>query len=142
MTMSDESTNPDLVELAGQSMEASKRREFDVSATKFPPDAVFDVSSVGLGRFEGATAIHGYLADRYSSYETQELREWEGHHLGGGVVFVVTLFEARPLGSQSRVQERWALTLIWAGETITRVVASREIDEARTAAERLAEGRG
>ena len=132
---------PDLVELTRQSMEASNRREFDVSATKFAPDAVFDVSSVGLGRFEGATAIHGYLADWYSSYEKQELREREGRDLGGGVVFVVAHFEAQPLGSQSRVRERWAFTLIWAEEAITRVVASRDIDEAVTAAERLAQER-
>lgn len=97
--MSEESTIPDLVELTRQSMEASNRREFDVSATMFAPDAIFDVSAVGLGRFEGATAIHGYLADWYSSYEYQELRQWEGQHLGGGVVFVVALFEAQPLGS-------------------------------------------
>jgi ketosteroid isomerase-like protein len=133
--------SPDLVALTRQSMDASNRREFDVAATMFAPDAVFDVSSVGLGRFEGAAAIHGYLADWYSSYEEQELRHWEGHDLGGGVVFVVALFQARPLGSQSSVREQWAFTLIWAGQEITRVVASRDIDGARAAAERLAEER-
>jgi hypothetical protein len=65
----------------------------------FAPDAVFDVSAVGLGRFEGPTAIHGYLADWYS-------------------------------------------TSAWEGGMITRVVASRDIDEARAAAECLAEERG
>lgn len=136
--MPEESTAPDLVALTRQSMEASNRREFDASATMFAPDAVFDVSSVGLGRFEGAEAIHGYLIDWYSAYEKQELREWEGRDLGGGVVFVVALFEAQPLGSDSRVQERWAFTLIWEGQMITRVVASRDVDEARAAAEDLA----
>jgi ketosteroid isomerase-like protein len=140
--MSEESTTPDLVELTRQSIEAANRRDLDASATRFAPDAVFDVSSVGLGRFEGATAIHGYLADWLGSFEKQEVRQWEGHHVGNGVVFVVALFEARPLGSQSTVQERWAFTVIWEERMISRVIASREIDAARAAADRLAEERG
>jgi len=52
-------------------MEASNRREFDVSATRFAPNAVFDVSSAGLGRFEGPAEIHGYLADWTGAYENR-----------------------------------------------------------------------
>jgi hypothetical protein len=52
------------------------------------------------------------------------------------------LFEASPLGSQSTMQERSAFTVIWEQSMISRVVASRDIDEARAAAERLAEQRG
>ena len=139
--MAEESTTPDLVELTRQSIEAANRRDFDASATRFAPGAVFDVSSVGMGSFEGATAILGYLADWTGSYDQQELRKWEGHHLGSGVVFVVTVFDAKPRASQSRVQEQWAFTVTWTGDMITRVVASRDIAEARAAAERLAEER-
>ena len=139
--MSEESRSPDLVELTRLSIEAANGRDFDDSATRFARDAVFDVSSVGLGHFAGPAAIHGYLADWTSSYERQELREWEGHDLGAGVVFVVALFAAWPLGSESVVQERWGFTVTWAGGEITRVVASRDIDEARAGAERLAEER-
>ena len=139
--MSEEPTTAELVEMTKQSIEASNRRDFDVSATRFAPDAVFDVSSVGLGQFEGLEAIHGYLADWTASYEKQELREWEGRDLGSGVVFVVALFDARPLGSNSSVRERWAFTVVWAGGLISRVVASRDLDDARAAAERVAEER-
>jgi ketosteroid isomerase-like protein len=140
--MPKEPTRPDLVDLTRQSMEATNRGDLDASATLFAPDAVFDVSSAGLGRFEGLTAIHGYLADWTSAYETQEMRQWEGWHLGNGVVFVVTVFEARPLGSQATVREQWAFTVIWARGMISRVVASRDTRAARTAAERLAGERG
>jgi hypothetical protein len=138
----EESTTFDLVELTRQSMEATNRRELDPSATLFSPDAVFDVSSVGLGSFEGIAAIHAYLADWTASYEKQEMREWDGWHLGGGVVFVVTLFEARPLGSQATVTERWAFTVVWEKGMISRVVARPDVDEARAAADRLAHERG
>ena len=140
--MPEESSAPDLVELTRQSMEATNRGDLHRSATLFAPDAVFDVSSVGLGRFEGVTAIHGYLADWTSAYETQEMRQWEGWHLGNGVVFVVAVFDARPLGSQARVRERWAFTVMWAKDMISLVVASRDTEAARAAAERLAEERG
>ncbi len=133
---------PDLVELTRQSIEAANRREFAVSATRFAPDAVFDVSSVGLGKFEGPTAIHGYLADWTASYEKQELQQWAGQDLGNGVVFVVALFDAQPLGSQSSVQERWSFTVLWTEGMIAKVIARTDIDEARAAAEQLARERG
>jgi hypothetical protein len=140
--MSEESTTPDLVELTRQSIEAANRRDFDASSTRFAAESVFDVSSVGLGRFEGAEAIHGYLADWTRAYEKQELQRWEGRDLGGGVVFVVTVFEAQPRGSKGTVREEWAFTVTWANSMIRRVAASRDIDEARAAAERLADERG
>jgi ketosteroid isomerase-like protein len=140
--MPKEPTTPDLVDLTRQSMEATNRGDLDAPATLFAPDAVFDMSSAGLGRFEGVTAIHGYLADWTSAYEKQEMRQWEGWHLGNGVVFVVTVFDARPRGSQARVRERWAFTVIWAKGMISNVVASRDTKAARAAAERLAEERG
>jgi hypothetical protein len=137
-----EQSTPDLVELTRRSMEATNRRELNASATMFAPSAVFDVSAVGLGRFEGPTAIHGYLSDWLSAYEKQDLREWDGRLFGNGVVFVVALFEARPLGSSASVQERWAFTVLWVDAMISRVVASRDIDQARAVAERLAAERG
>jgi hypothetical protein len=131
--MSKEGVMPDLVQLTRQSMEASNRREFDVAVTRF-------ASSVGLGRFEGPAEIHGYLADWMGAYEQQEMRRWEGRHLGSGVVFVTTVFDARLRGSTALVHERWSFTVVWAHKTIKRVVASQNIDEARVAAERLAAG--
>jgi ketosteroid isomerase-like protein len=140
--MPEESTTPDLVDLTRQSMEATNRGDLDASATLFAPDAVFDVSSAGLGRFEGIDAVHAFLADWIGSYEKQEMRRWEGWDLGNGVVFVVTVFDAQPRGSEATVGERWAFSTVWAKDMISSVVASRDIDEARAAAEQLAQERG
>ena len=57
------------------------------------------------------------------------------------MVFAVSRLDARPLGSQGRVQERWGLTIIWAAEMIVPVIGNTDIDEARAAAERLADER-
>jgi hypothetical protein len=56
-----------------------------------------------------------------------------------GVVFAVNRQNARPLGGSVTMHERLAFTLVWAAALIVRVMVSRDIDEARAAAERLAE---
>ena len=52
-----------------------------------------------------------------------------------------TQLNGRPLGSPSRVQERWAFTVTWAAGLIVRVSGNTDIAEARAAAERLAQER-
>jgi hypothetical protein len=96
------------------------------------------VSAAGLGSFEGRAAIRRYLEDWLGAHEEQKFERWEGDDLGNGVVFVVALLDARPRGSPGRVQEQWAFTVLWAEGVIVRVVARRDIEEARAAAERLA----
>lgn len=138
--MSSESS-ADLVERTRSSMDATNQRRFDASMNTFAPDAVFDMSSAGLGVFEGRRAIRGYLEDWIGAYEEQEFKQCEGHDLGGGIVFVVAHFDARPVGSLSRVAEQWGFTVAWRHGLITRVAASRDINAARAAAERLAKER-
>jgi hypothetical protein len=58
------------------------------------------------------------------------------------VVFVVALLDARLAGSAGRVQERWCFTATWEADLIVQVTGTRDPDEARAAAERLAEERG
>jgi hypothetical protein len=135
--MPEQPTTSELLELTRRSMEATNRGEFDVGVTRFAADVIFDVSSVGLGCFEGAEEVLGYLADWVRAYDVQEMREWRGEALGEDVVFVEVLFESRPRGSENEVNERWAFTVTWRGETISHVVASRDIDGARAAAQRL-----
>jgi hypothetical protein len=56
-------------------------------------------------------------------------------------VLAVVLQEARPAGIANRVQQREGWVYVWVGGLIARLTAS-DIDEARDAAERLAESRG
>ena len=66
----------------------------------------------------------------------------ESRDLGNGVVFTVLNIVGRLAGSASRVQETWSWTATWAEGMCERVVVRSDIDEARAAAERLAEERG
>ena len=140
--MSEESTTPDLVERWQESADSYARRDFHTMMRFFAPNAVWDVSSAGLGSFEGAAAIRSFLEEWLGSYEDYEYDHEEGLDLGNGVVFVVSRLDARPVGSPGRVQERWSFTVVWVAGMVVRVMARNDINEARTSAERLAEERG
>jgi ketosteroid isomerase-like protein len=139
--MSEESTTPDLVERWRQAAEAADRRDFDATMGIFAPDAVWEVQPLGISH-RGAPAIRSFLEDWLGSYEDSEYDQEEGHNLGNAVVFVVSRLDARPVGSPSRVHERWSFTVLWVAGMVMRVTGRNDIDEARTAAERLAEERG
>ena len=65
----------------------------------------------------------------------------ENDDLGNGVTFTVALWDGRLRGSTARVQERWSYTGLWEANTISRMIVRADIDEARAAAERLAQER-
>ena len=62
--------------------------------------------------------------------------------LGNGVTFSVIHNRGRPVGSTAEAQQRLAWVATWQEYKITRVEIYVDIDEARAAAERLAEERG
>jgi ketosteroid isomerase-like protein len=128
---------PDWVALTRRSMEATNARDFASALDIFADDAVFDMSAAGLGRFEGANAIRRYLEDWIGAYEDQHFREWNGEHLGSGVVFVTALLEARMAGGETTVSEAWTFTVVWKDGRIARVVADQDAEQARRAAVRL-----
>ena len=136
-----ESTNPDLVELVRASAEAFNRRDLDAGMCFFAPDAVYDTSSVGIGTFEGADAIRSHLGDWFDNYEEYEFRLEEVRDLGNGVTFMVVRHHGRVTASDATVQERWSYTGLWEASVISRMIVRADIDEARAAAERLAEER-
>ena len=138
--MPEESTTPDLVARWREAADAADRRDFDKVMDYVADDAVWEVPPLGI-RLERAPAIRRFLEDWFASYEEYENEQEEGVDFGNGVVFAVSRLDARPLGSQGKVQERWGFTVTWAAEMIVRVIGSTDIDEARAAAERLAEER-
>jgi ketosteroid isomerase-like protein len=140
--MAEESTTPDLVERWQETADAYARRDIHTMMRFYAPDAVWDGSSAGIGAyFEGATAIRSFLEDWIRPFEENEHNQEESQDLGNGVLFVVASISGRPAGSARRVQERWSYTVTWAEGLIARVVVRADIDEARAAAERLAESR-
>ena len=140
--MPDESTTPDLVKLVRGFWASAARGDWDAILSRYAPDAVWDGSSAGIGAyFEGATAIRSFLEEWLGAYEEYEHKQEKAQDLGNGVVFAVVLVDARLAGSAGRVQERWSFTVTWTEGMIARVVVRADIDNARAAAEPLAEGR-
>ena len=137
--MPEESTTPDLVELMGRAFEAANRRDLDAVASSFAEDATFDGRVVG-DHFEGRAAIRSFLEDWFGAYEELEIELEEVSDLGNGVVFAVVIQDGRPVGSAGHLRQREGWVFLWVRGLIARLTTS-EIDEARAAAERLAESR-
>ena len=139
--MSEESTTSGLAERWRHAAEAAYRGDLDATMAIFAPDAVWEVQPLGISH-KGAQAIRSFLEEWLGSFEDYEDDQEEGLELGNGVVFVVSRLDARPVGSPGKVQERWSFTVLWVAGIVTRVTGRNDIDEARAAAERLAEERG
>jgi ketosteroid isomerase-like protein len=113
--------------------------DLDVVMSLHADDAVYDMSSMGLGALEGQAAIRGLYEDWRSSYEAFEAKLEELRDLGHGVSFGVVVNRGRLHGSAHWIEFRYAAIMIWAGARIERGIGYADIDAARAAAERLAE---
>ena len=136
--MSKEFTTPDPVELVRKQLEALDRGDLDGVVSSVAEDGVLD------GRadlIEGRAAIRGFLEEWFRAYEELDFELDEVSHLGGGVVFAVVIQDGRPVGADGRVRQREGWVYLWVGGSIARLTTS-EVDQARAAAERLAEQRG
>jgi ketosteroid isomerase-like protein len=136
--MPEESTTPDLV---GRFVEAWNRRDVEAVISSFAPDAAWEATGVAE-HFRGLTAIRGHLEDDLRPYEEYQVRLEEFLDLGNGVSFSVTLHRGRLVGGSGVVQMRFGTVTLREGGLIERVTTYTDIDNARAAAERLAEERG
>jgi ketosteroid isomerase-like protein len=141
--MSEESATPDLEELARQTYDAISRRDFDALHARYTPDAVLVAASLGMREtFEGREAIRGAHEDMVAPYDDFEILLEEFRDLGNGVTLHVSFTRGRPTGSSVFVEQRGASVNVWTDGLIERAAIYTDIDEARVAAERLAEERG
>jgi ketosteroid isomerase-like protein len=138
--MPEESTTPDPVELVRQAIDASQRGDYDAAMGLFAPDVVWE-SLDGLGMFEGATAVRGFLEDFRSGYESFDTEPEKLVDLGGRIVFVVIRHKGRLRGGAGGVEGRFAWAVVSEQGLVVHVVAGSDIDKVRRAAARLAEGR-
>jgi ketosteroid isomerase-like protein len=141
--MSEESTTPDLVGVMRTFYETMDRDwDFGALAGFFAPDAVWDLSALGVGTYRGVAAIGEFLEGWWANWEHHHHEIEEIRDLGHGVAFLVISEDGRPVGSEGRVQARHGDVYEWAQGKIVRRSTYYDIDEARAAAERLAEKRG
>jgi ketosteroid isomerase-like protein len=142
--MAEESTTRDPIERMREIWEGASRGDFDLQriVDDYSPDAVFDTGGYGMGTFAGQDAIRGWLGDWISSFEALTMTAEQIVDLGNGVAMVVYHQRGRPIGGTNYVRVRSAMVLVWAHGMIVRATIYPEIDEARTAAERLAKEPG
>jgi ketosteroid isomerase-like protein len=136
--MSEESTNPDVVERTRRALGAATRHDLDTYMAFYAPDAVWDLSDTGIGIFEGVAAIRSFLEDWWGTWGDHVAEVEEIVDLGHGVVFSPVREEGRLIGSGGHVEQRRGWVVLWAHGLIERQAAYLDIDEARAAAERLA----
>jgi ketosteroid isomerase-like protein len=137
--MSEESMTLDLVELVRKQLEALDRRDLDGVMNSVAEDTVLEGRVENF--VEGRAAIRRFLEDWFRAWEELDFELEEVSDLGGGVVFAVVIQDGRPVGGDGRVRQREGWVYLWVGGSIARLTTS-EVDQARAAAERLAEQRG
>jgi len=144
--MSEESTTPHPAERVRQFVEAANRvaanrGELDAVPSYLARDSVWDTSRVGIGVFEGAATIRRFLEDWFRGYEELQIVIDELLDVGSGVVLTVTCQMGRPVGTTGYIQQREGWVWVWVDGLCASVTVYPEdvIDEARAAAERLAE---
>jgi ketosteroid isomerase-like protein len=140
--MSQENVTHDFVDLFRWSVEAGNRKDFDAQLSIFAPDCVYDWSPMGLGVYEGRAAIRDFFAETRRPYEEQSIELEENLDLGGGVGFAVLILTGRLIGASGELRMRFAGVGEWADGLMQRGTNYLDIDEARAAADRLAEERG
>ena len=139
--MSQERRTPDAVGLTRLAFEAANKRDIDAVMSFFDPDAVFQGRVAG-DLFEGRAAIRGFLGEWFGSFTEVRFEVEEFVVLDDGVVLAVVNQEARPLGVDGQVHQREGWAICWSADRlIVRLTVHADIDEARAAAERLAESR-
>ncbi len=137
--MSDSSTTADPVALTRLAFAATNRRDIDAVASFFAADAIFRGRMAGE-LYEGRQEIHRFLDDWFGSFAEIRFEAEEFVVLDRGVVLVVVIQEGRPLNVDGQVHQRDAWAIRWSADSlIVRLSVHTDIDEARAAAERLAE---
>ena len=91
--------------------------------------------------FEGRAAIRSFIEDWFGTYEELDFGLEEVRDLGKGVVFAVVTQNGRPVGSAGHLRQREGWVYVWVRGLIERLATYGDVDEARAAAERLAEER-
>jgi hypothetical protein len=114
-------------------------KHFDAYMSHFAMDAVWD-SRVGT-RLEGITAIRSYTEEFNGSVEGFRGELLEVVDLGGGAMLTTARQGGRPGGSASELIEHVAFVSVLVDGLVESMATYSDIDEARAAAGRLAEGR-
>jgi ketosteroid isomerase-like protein len=139
--MTEESTTPDLVELVQRVIDAVHARDFEAVQSAYAPNAVLDILQLGA-TFEGHLAIRGFYEEWAATFPGWKQEVQEILDLGEGMGIAVVAQAGHPGDSTGWVKKRYAAVATFAAGLIDRQSNYVDIDDARAAAERLAQDRG
>jgi ketosteroid isomerase-like protein len=138
--MGEESTRPDSIQLTRRVYAALNNRDPDATKDLLGPDSVWDVSRWDLGVHTGAEAIRSFAEKWFGSLYEYGVEIEDALDLGNGVVYVRQLAH-REASPQNYVEFEAALVFVWVDGMLASATLYEDLDEARAAAERLAEER-
>jgi hypothetical protein len=139
--MSEQSMTPSPVDRTHQLHRVLNSRDLDAVTDLFAPGSIWDASRWGLGSHEAPAALRRFLQDWIGSFDVYELTLEEIQDLGNGIVFAVFFHAADLRGGGGALRVRSSAVLDWGAGQLVGLTSYRDIDEARAAAERLAEER-
>ena len=139
--MTAKSKAPDPAELTQRAFEAVNRGEIDAVMSFFAADAVLD-GRAGFGSVEGEAEVRAFLEEWFGSFAELRMEVEESVVLDNGVVLAMVNQEGRPVGVDAQVHQREGWAICWSADgLIQRLTTHTDLDEARAAAERLADSR-
>jgi ketosteroid isomerase-like protein len=137
--MAEKSRTPDLVELVQRGIDAMNARDIDAVTNLLSSDVVWKGA---MGTAHGRAELRGFFQDWLSAYDEFEYAAEEIRDLGNGVTLSVLIQRGRPRGSTGWIQVRYAPVTTWVDGLVRQNTDYFDVDEARAAAERLAEEKG
>ena len=141
--MREESATPDLMELSRRAFAAVNRGDLDALMSFYAPEALLDVTRELGSELQGWPAIRGFLEDWMGAYDEVQWTPEERLDLGNGVLFAIVHQKGRPAGVSGFVQQSGGWCFVWVDGLIAchTIYPEGDIDEARAAAESLAQER-
>jgi len=137
----DEPATPEPIDLVRQAFDAGNRHDVDAIVSFHAPEAVWDLSDEGLGSYEGAAAIRGWIEDWFGTWVDLRLDLLDVVDLGHGVVFVRVREEGRFADGGGHGEQHRGWVILARQGQIARAAIYLDGDEARAAAERLTQER-
>jgi ketosteroid isomerase-like protein len=139
--MPGESTTPDLAKVVTGLFEAADRGDWDAVLSAYAPYAVLETAD-GVFDTVSPERMRGFWEEIAAMFEDFAIKVETVVDLGNGIVYSIYRAQGRLAGSTGLVTERTAMIYEWVDGRITRLITRPDIEEARAAAERLAQERG
>src|SRR5262249_55220981 len=101
------------------------------------PDFTWDLTPIGLGRYEGLPAFRDFFRDWVSSYDDWFMELLDAEELSDSVIVISARQGGRMRGSSQSVEFRLAQVGVYDGDRLLSVTNYLELDDARAAAAKL-----